>query len=145
LRIPIAGSLSSFKRNEGFVVLMLALPGQELVIAAAILFGKGAAGCGTMLVDGAVSLRRVKKLTSAFEDVVFAVSQHTMAVFLDELGEFALGLFITQLESLCQSRYVALRDQYPIICATVSRTFRTVVAEVRYYGIAVGGWCIENR
>jgi hypothetical protein len=111
------------KRDEAFVVLVLALPGQEVVITASILFWKSSTRFGTMLVYGAVPHGRVQKPASAFEDFIFTVSQHTMAVFLDEPGEFAFGLFVTNLEALRQSRYVAFRDQYPIIRATVSRAF----------------------
>jgi hypothetical protein len=53
------GALSLLKRNEAFVVLVFTLPGQEVVITAVILFRKGAAGFGAMLVDGAVSHGRV--------------------------------------------------------------------------------------
>ena len=102
---------------------MTALPGQEVVIAAALFFREGAAGVGTMLVDSAVPFGRVEKLASAFEDVIFAVPQNVVAVFFDELGEFTLGLFVTQFETFCQSRYVAFRDQYPIIRATIGRAF----------------------
>src|SRR5262245_48740277 len=102
---------------------MAAFPCQELVVTAAILFREGAAGFRSVLVDCAVSFCRVEEPACAFEDVVFAVSEHTIAVLFDEHGEFALGLFITQAEALRQSLYVALRDQYPVICAAVSRTF----------------------
>jgi hypothetical protein len=111
------------KRDEGIVVLVLALPGQEVVITASILFGEGATRFGAMFVDGAVPLGRVQKPASAFEDIIFTVSQNTVAVFLVEHGEFVLGLFITDLEALRQSRNVAFRDQYQIIRTTVSRTF----------------------
>jgi hypothetical protein len=72
------------------------------------------------------------------------MSQHALAVFLDEHGEFLLGLFVTQIEALRQSGYVALRDQYPIVCAAVSRTFRTVVTEAGFYGVAVGSGRVDN-
>jgi hypothetical protein len=111
------------KRDETFVVLVLSLPGQEVVITAPLFFGKGATRFWTVLVDGAIPPGGMQEPASALEDMIFAVSQHTMAVFLDEPGEFALGLFVTDLESLRQSRYVAFRDQYPIIRAAVSRTF----------------------
>jgi hypothetical protein len=68
-----------------------------------------------------------------------------VAVAFDELGEFVLGLFVTQIEALRQSGYVTLRHQYPIIGATVSRTFRTVIAESCFYGLAVGPWRVDNR
>jgi hypothetical protein len=73
------------------------------------------------------------------------VPQHAVAVAFDELGEFLLGLFVTQLEAFRQSGYVALRDQYPIVCAAVSRTFRTVVTVAGFYGIAVGSGRVDNR
>jgi hypothetical protein len=97
-----------------------------------------------VLVDGAVPLGRVQKLASAFEDIIFVMSQHAVAVALNELGEFVLGLFVTQFEALRQSRYVTIRDQYPIIGATVSRTFRTVVTENCFYGLAVGPGRVDN-
>jgi hypothetical protein len=68
-----------------------------------------------------------------------------MAIFLNEHGEFVLGLFIAHLEALRQSRYVALRDQYPIVGATVTRTFRAVVTEAGFYGLAVGPGRVDNR
>jgi hypothetical protein len=102
---------------------VLAFPGQEIVIAAPILFREGSARLWTMLVDSAIPPGRMQEPASAFEDFILTVSQHTMAVFFDESGEFALGLFVTDLEALRQSRYVAFRDQYPIIRATVSWTF----------------------
>src|SRR5262249_3748469 len=95
-------SISLLKRDKGFVVLMTAFPGQEVVIAAVLFFREGAAGIGAMLVDRAVPFGRMKKLASAFEDVIFVVAQHAVAVALDELGEFALGLFVTQPETFCQ-------------------------------------------
>jgi len=116
-------SVSLLKRDKGFVVLMTALPGQEVVIAASLFFREGAAGVGAMFIDRAVSFGRMEKLASGFEDVIFVVSQHAVAVAFDEFGEFTLGLFVTQLETLCQSRDVAFRDQYPIIGATIGRAF----------------------
>jgi hypothetical protein len=113
------------KRDEAFIVLMLAFPSQEVVITTSFFFRESAADFGTMFVNGAVSPGRVKEPASAFENVIFTVSQHataTRAVILDEHSEFALGLFITHLETLRQSRYVTFRDFYPVICATVSRT-----------------------
>jgi hypothetical protein len=130
--------ISTLKWDEAFVVLMLTLPDQEVVIAAPLLFGERATGFGAMLVNGAVSFGRVEESASAFEDIIFLMSQNAMAVFLDESGEFALGLFITDLEALGQSGYVAFRDLYPIISATVSRAFRTIVTEACADGLAVG-------
>ena len=97
-----------------------------------------------MLIDGAIPPGRMQEPASAFEDFILAVSQHTMTVFLDEPGEFALGRFVTDLESLSQPRYVAFRDQYPIICAAVSRAFCTVVTEACFYYLAVGVGSSEN-
>ena len=111
------------ERDEAFVVLVLALPRQKVVITASLFFREGAAGFGTMLVNCAVPLGRVEKPASALKDVIFMVSQNAMAVFLDESGEFALGLFVTDLETLRQSGYVSFRDLYPVIGATVSWTF----------------------
>ena len=67
-------SISLLKRDKGFVVLMTAFPGQEVVITAALFFREGAAGVGAVLIDRAVPFGRMKKLASAFEDVIFAVS-----------------------------------------------------------------------
>jgi hypothetical protein len=113
------------KRDKAFIVLMPAFPCQEVVITAPFLFRESAADFGTVLVNGAVPPGRVKEPASAFENVIFTVSQHTTAmraVILDEHSELTLGLFITDLETLSQSRYVAFRDFYPVVCATVSRT-----------------------
>ena len=79
---------------------MAALPGQEVIIAAAVFLGKGAAGLGTMFVNCAVPIDRVKELASAFENIILLVTQHPVAIFFDEFGEFTFGLFITQLETL---------------------------------------------
>src|SRR4030095_1769155 len=116
-------SISLLKRDKAFIVLMAALPGQEVVIAAALFFREGAASLRAVLVDGAVPLGRVEKLASAFEDVILLVSQHAVAVAFYGLGEFTLGLFVTQPETLRQSRDVAFRDQYPVISATIGRAF----------------------
>ena len=119
--VPLSHSL--MQRDEALVVLVLALPRQEIVIATACLFGKSAASGGAALVDRAVPLRRMEKLASAFEDVVLAMAQDSIPVAFDELGVFSLGLFVTQLETPGQSLDVAFRDQNPIIRAAISRTF----------------------
>src|SRR5262245_43479452 len=111
------------QRDEALVVLVLALPRQEIVVTTTCLFGESAASRGAALVDRAVPLRRMEKLAGAFEYVVSTVAQDSIPVAFDELSEFSLGLFVTQLETPGQSLDVAFRDQDPIIRTTISRTF----------------------
>ena len=114
-------SVSGLQRNETLVVLMIAFPGQKLVIAAAIFFGEGSARRRPTFIDHAVPFRRMQKLARAFENVIFTVPENTMAVAFDELGKSTLSLFVTQPETLCQSFYIAFCDQNPIISATIGR------------------------
>ncbi len=124
------------KWNEALIILMIALPFQKIVIAAAARIGILAAHRRAMFIDCASALSRMKKLASAFEDIVFAMAHHA-AIFLDELGVFALRLAKAEAEAFSQPSHIALCHYDPIIGTTITRALGAIVKHGQFFHLVV--------
>lgn len=86
-----------------------------------------------MFINTAVSFFLVEKHAGAFEDVIFAMSQHASLVFFLVLREFLFGLFVSQIEPFGQPLYVAFIDSDPVIRTTIARAFGAVVFQFKFF------------
>ncbi len=95
--------------DEALIVLMSALPDEEIVIAATRRLRIVATDFRTIFVDCAATLGGVQKLANAFVDGVLAVAQNA-AITFDHLGETLLGLLEAEAEAFGQALDVAASD-----------------------------------
>jgi hypothetical protein len=97
------------QRDEALVILMSALPDEEIVIAATRCLRVMATDFRTIFVDGAATFSGVQKLANAFVDSVLAVAQNA-AITFDHLGEALLGLLEAEGKAFGQALDVAASD-----------------------------------
>ena len=125
---------SSLQRDETLVVLLLALPFQELIISTTALLRICPADRRAMLIGSTPPFVLIQKSTGAFEYVILAVSQNTVFVILNVLREFHFGCFIAQFETFRQALDVAFCDDNPFVRAAISRALVTIVKDAQFFG-----------
>ena len=112
---------------------MFALPLKEVVIAAAVFDGMFAAQRGAGFIDRAAARLGIEKAATAFENRVFLMAHHVMAVIFLEAREFLFGGFISQAMMFRQSLDVGLGDFDPVIGAAITGTLRAIVFQARRF------------
>src|SRR5258708_40300011 len=97
---PQSGRKPSSQSNELGVSLVRALEAQEVVVAAVLALGVGAADAGTRFVDGAAALLLVEERAHGGEHRVLLVPSQARLFFRVVFSEALLGLAVAELETL---------------------------------------------
>ena len=100
--------------NVGLVLLAIALLHEEIVVVTPARFRESPASRRAIFVDRAPSLRRVKKLTRALEDMVLSMTKHTAVAFF-HLCESLFGAFKGDPMTLCEAGNISTRDNDQVI------------------------------
>jgi hypothetical protein len=103
---------------------MAALGGEKVVIPAPQAVGITPADFGPGLIDSAASLLAVEKLADRFEDVVFLMAEHAVAIRYLDVSLF--DLLDGQMEVFCQTLDVSFVDIDSVIATAIGRAFQTI-------------------
>jgi hypothetical protein len=115
---------------------MAALGGEKVVITAPQAVGIAPADFGPGLIDRAASLVAVEKLADRFEDVVFLMAEHSVAIRYLDISLFDLLDGYT--EVFCQTLDVSLVDIDPVIATAIGRAFQTIEEHAQRTAVSAG-------
>jgi hypothetical protein len=121
------GASIAAERDEGFIVLVLSLPLQEVIEAAMVIGGPVAAEFRSVLIDTALPVLLVKETADALEDGVLAVAQNVVAKVGLIPGKAPLSDLELEVEAFGKAGDIAPVHLDPGIRAAVAGTFGTVI------------------